>query len=1574
MTIFKNRLLLKTLLMLCCLTTSLTQYAQTTNICELPADQGPCDDDIRRFYYDSNEGNCIPFSYGGCEGNANNFEGYIACIENACVGEPVCPEGEPVEWDWLKRRIEGNNQSIGCNASRISTFEANGTTIVSFSPGAHKICATDQPVRYYTCKGDYICPRGGLMPPGNDPCGFGETSNPQTLWEYSGYYGCTHPAAPNYNPEATRDDGSCELESVMTICKGQSINLANFYNFNEQPQKPDNLDCSRSIRVLEDNEGVLENYVVSPSTTTTYTYTSYYDSVDPAVSCPPSEQLVKTFTVIVENCDLTICPGESILLSNLVTPAPRVHFGPLGSYGCSMQLIRTISPNDGHVTEIDGTFLVSPDVSTPYLITSYYTPEIESSYCIPGEQTQQVFRVWVQDCESEPNEEISICAGESTTLSNLALPPISPGTDNCTFLSRNIHPNDASVSKTGDTFTLNPSFTTIYTITSRFTPTGIGVNCIPSSEITETVKVVVEDCQILEDEVISICKGETVRLSFDPGIPPPTFPKGYCDDFKLSIEPNDETVQPYVSTRFELTPNTSTSYTVTRFYGPHDNPFGITDDCTPSKKIIKTYHIEVENCEPATNYAPGEYTIEGCIGDVFEFGAFNIFDFCSTVGTVINFDLVRNTPVISNFTELDNCKRRFTISGEGQFIYEGASNSRTPAIAEWKFNIVLKDSCADITDKVTTICKGEEITIDLTPEKLYNGCWLCNVIELEDQSWSVNGVEISNQATLDVSPSETTIYTLTALANSPCLPTNTCAPPIGVMPPPYRNIERTILVNVEDCTEPSLANRYPWLDSLVDFNACEGTTITEYDAGSYTFLHIDSPSGGSLYYQNGTFYCNDAPGYSCVSAYNLSNVTDSFTCGNSTNYIPGCTDSSASNYNPLATINDGSCEYTPTPYTVFSDYPWLSTLVNQNNCNNETITVYDAGSYNFIHIQNDSNGDLYYQNGTFYCSDAPGYSCVSAYNLSLVDDSWICNTSTSILGCTDPNVLNYNPAATEEDGSCEYEATPDCSNYTGTFFFENCGGTSYYFIQMEDRTIFDPYFADGISFTPFEGQQVNFDFVYNTEITTPCSVSEAPITITCIEELRGFVFNDYPWLSDVVDPNNCNGETIWVYDAGSYNFITIQSTSGTDLYYQNGTYYCSDAPGYSCVQAYNLTEVVDNWSCGDEIVEKCYTDDPSSFAWIQEIVNNPSIEPCEPKKIEVLEYDGDLYYAITNGNSCDVGIPPGSGLNIFDCEGKPYCSINIDNLTCNSEIISAARNRQVIWEYESETTQVFDFEDYPWLYSIVNPINCNEQPQFTEYDFGGYAFIYIKTTNGGLLYLNNGTFYCTDEDGQSCLTNYNLVEPTTTWACGNGEFKKFDYVYTICEGESIDLYPDYETVFAFCTCPPCGGGPPGSNPDTPIVSWRPAGICVGSCYPLTVNPTSTSAYSSSAQPVVIGDSGCGSPPGVPGPGSVTNFLVIVKPCSPAKTITTEPVQKLVDPSFKLYPNPTADKVFIDLENMTDEVCQITLLDMQGKILQNTEVTNFENKLEMDVSSYPEGIYLIEFKNSYTTVIEKLMIK
>ncbi|XP_067288679.1 papilin-like isoform X2 [Pseudorasbora parva] len=72
------------------------QSCRTEAACRLPMDVGPCKAFIDMWAFDSSAGKCVPFTYGGCEGNGNKFFSQKECEElcgvmlrkEACKAEP----------------------------------------------------------------------------------------------------------------------------------------------------------------------------------------------------------------------------------------------------------------------------------------------------------------------------------------------------------------------------------------------------------------------------------------------------------------------------------------------------------------------------------------------------------------------------------------------------------------------------------------------------------------------------------------------------------------------------------------------------------------------------------------------------------------------------------------------------------------------------------------------------------------------------------------------------------------------------------------------------------------------------------------------------------------------------------------------------------------------------------------------------------------------------------------------------------------------------------------------------------------------------------------------------------------------------------------------------------------------------------------------------------------------------------------------------------------------------------------------------------------------------------------------
>lgn len=119
----------------------------------------------------------------------------------------------------------------------------------------------------------------------------------------------------------------------------------------------------------------------------------------------------------------------------------------------------------------------------------------------------------------------------------------------------------------------------------------------------------------------------------------------------------------------------------------------------------------------------------------------------------------------------------------------------------------------------------------------------------------------------------------------------------------------------------------------------------------------------------------------------------------------------------------------------------------------------------------------------------------------------------------------------------------NCARNSASVFFERCpedNNVTYVFYEMEDGTILDPYF-NGISFTNYDGQYVNFDFI-DADFETPCARADKAVIITCIEE--------------TLPPPDCskNEGTIFFAPCEGETFFFIATTEGDTLdpYYDDG--------------------------------------------------------------------------------------------------------------------------------------------------------------------------------------------------------------------------------------------------------------------------------------------------------------------------------------------------------------------------------------------------------------------------------------
>jgi hypothetical protein len=139
--------------------------------------------------------------------------------------------------------------------------------------------------------------------------------------------------------------------------------------------------------------------------------------------------------------------------------------------------------------------------------------------------------------------------------------------------------------------------------------------------------------------------------------------------------------------------------------------------------------------------------------------------------------------------------------------------------------------------------------------------------------------------------------------------------------------------------------------------------------------------------------------------------------------MSGCTNSSATNYDPLATIDDGTCEY-PVPGCTdpgATNYDPDAT-VDDGSCEYPVLGCTDPAAFNYDELAGVDDGSCYYAPG---CTDSEAFN----YDPDADFDDGSCVEV--ILGCTDPGATNYNPSANTDHGGCIYSGCTDplATNY-----------------------------------------------------------------------------------------------------------------------------------------------------------------------------------------------------------------------------------------------------------------------------------------------------------------------------------------------------------------------------------------------------------------------------------------------------------------------------------------------------------------------------------------------------------------
>jgi gliding motility-associated-like protein len=206
-----------------------------------------------------------------------------------------------------------------------------------------------------------------------------------------------------------------------------------------------------------------------------------------------------------------------------------------------------------------------------------------------------------------------------------------------------------------------------------------------------------------------------------------------------------------------------------------------------------------------------------------------------------------------------------------------------------------------------------------------------------------------------------------------------------------------------------------------------------------TSISITTPNDNG--FSNNSFVgIIDLPCYGCTwtSAINYdpyATVDD----GSCVMAILGCTDPQGLNYNPFATVDDGSCIYLVLGCTDPQANNYNPNAdVDDNSCTYDVLGCTDPQANNYNPNANIDNGSCTYD--VLGCTDPQANN----YNPNANIDNGSCTYD--VLGCTDPQANNYNPNANVDNGSCTYDilgcTDPQANNFNPNANIDN-GSCTY---------------------------------------------------------------------------------------------------------------------------------------------------------------------------------------------------------------------------------------------------------------------------------------------------------------------------------------------------------------------------------------------------------------------------------------------------------------------------------------------------------------------------------------------------
>jgi len=340
---------------------------------------------------------------------------------------------------------------------------------------------------------------------------------------------------------------------------------------------------------------------------------------------------------------------------------------------------------------------------------------------------------------------------------------------------------------------------------------------------------------------------------------------------------------------------------------------------------------------------------------------------------------------------------------------------------------------------------------------------------------------------------------------------------------------------------------------------------------------------------------------------------------------------------------------------------------------------------------------------------------------------------------------------------------------------------------------------------------------------------------------------DYPWLETAIDFFRCTDEKLTIYQSGETQYVYVEQPGGAELYSSYGQSFCTDAPGFSCLDAYRLTSssVIDSWSCQDSPEQPRQT-------VVDVIVNSDEHNTLEAAVIaaglaETLSGEGP-FTVFAPTDAAFASLPEGtvealladptgdlSQILLYHVLGAQVESTSLTNrqtaTTLNGADIKVIKDEIGIFINNAKVTisdivtdngvvHVIDlvllpsfepqpetelFETYSWLNDVLDTGNCSNE-KITVFQSNEVEFVYVESISGGTLFTPEGYTFCTGAlSNFSCIDGILISSISERWFCsesiseepeqpaGTLIFENYNWLEEIvdarnCSNEKVTVY------------------------------------------------------------------------------------------------------------------------------------------------------------------------------------------